>query len=106
MIRSLTVDDVYAAISDGKSFVLLDCRLPHEYVNGHLLDSVLISDYQLDLRMPIELPDIQQIIYVYSRHGNRSSKVCEKLLTMGYKNVYTIQGGLEEWKAKGFPIEE
>ena len=50
-----------------------------------------ISDTQ-----PAELPDLDQIILIYCRSGNRSKQAAQKLADMGYTNIYEF-GGINTW---------
>jgi rhodanese-related sulfurtransferase len=43
-----------------------------------------------------ELPDLDQIILIYCRSGNRSKQAAQKLFDMGYTNVYEF-GGIIDW---------
>ena len=36
--------------------------------------------------------------------GKRSTKVANLLNNQGYKNVYNLDGGLQEWIDKGLPV--
>jgi len=42
------------------------------------------------------LPREDQLILVYCRSGNRSKQASEKLVSLGYTNVYEF-GGINEW---------
>jgi phage shock protein E len=43
------------------------------------------------------LPDKNAEILVYCRSGNRSRQASDKLVKMGYTNIYDF-GGLNTWK--------
>ena len=45
---------------------------------------------------PTELPDKEQVIYVYCRSGNRSKQASAKLAAMGYTNIVEF-GGILDW---------
>ena len=45
---------------------------------------------------PAELPDKDQVIYVYCRSGNRSKQAAEKLAALGYTNIIEF-GGIIDW---------
>jgi rhodanese-related sulfurtransferase len=42
------------------------------------------------------LPDLDQLILVYCKSGNRSKQASEKLVKLGYTNVYEF-GGIIDW---------
>ena len=45
---------------------------------------------------PAELPDLDQVVLIYCRSGNRSKQAAQKLADMGYTNVYEF-GGIIDW---------
>ena len=45
---------------------------------------------------PEELPDKDQVIYVYCRSGRRSKEAAAKLAELGYTNIVEC-GGILDW---------
>ena len=48
--------------------------------------------------------DKETIIIVYCSVGYRSEKVGEKLKKAKFNKVMNLQGGIFDWKNKGFPV--
>jgi rhodanese-related sulfurtransferase len=46
------------------------------------------------------------VVYCGGPRCPQSRLAAEKLIKLGYDNVRAYEGGLEEWKAAGFPIEK
>ena len=44
--------------------------------------------------------DKSNTIIVYCYHGNSSQKAAQLLINFGFLNVYSLNGGYEEWKTK------
>ena len=76
--------------------VIVDVRRQDEYDAGHIPGAILIPNESIDKEQPDELPDLNQIILVYCRSGNRSKQASQKLADMGYTNVYEF-GGINMW---------
>ena len=76
--------------------VVVDVRRKDEYDAGHIPGAILISNERIFDRQPGELPDLDQIILIYCRSGNRSKEAAQKLFDMGYTNVYEF-GGIIDW---------
>ena len=76
--------------------VIVDVRRQDEYDAGHIPGAILIPNESIGSRRPEELPDLDQIILVYCRSGNRSKQAAQKLFDMGYTNVYEF-GGINTW---------
>lgn len=82
------------ALDDGH--VVVDVRRQDEYDAGHIPGAVCIPNETIDTAQPEELPDLNQIILVYCRTGNRSKQAAQKLFDMGYRNVYEF-GDILDW---------
>jgi rhodanese-related sulfurtransferase len=80
-------------------YVIVDVRRKDEYDQGHIPNAILISNESIDSRRPEQLPDLDQIILVYCRSGNRSKQAAQKLSDMGYTNVYEF-GGINTWNGE------
>ena len=76
--------------------VVVDVRRTDEYEAGHIPGAILIPNESIDKDRPSELPDLDQIILIYCRSGNRSKQASQKLADMGYKNIYEF-GGIITW---------
>ena len=76
--------------------VVVDVRRQDEYDAGHIPGAILIPNESINKDQPQELPDLDQIILVYCRSGNRSKQAAQKLFDMGYRNIYEF-GGITDW---------
>ena len=85
-------------LKDG-NLVIVDVRTKGEYEEGHIPAAVLIPNESITDRKPELLPDLNQVILVYCRSGNRSKQAAQKLANMGYKKVYEF-GGINTWNGK------
>jgi rhodanese-related sulfurtransferase len=81
------------------SLIIVDVRTKGEYEGGHIPSAVLIPNESIKDRKPELLPDVNQVILVYCRSGNRSKQAAQKLANMGYKKVYEF-GGINTWNGK------
>ncbi len=76
--------------------VIVDVRRQDEYESGHIPGAILIPNESIGTEKPAALPDLNQILLVYCRSGNRSKQAAGKLAAMGYTNVYEF-GGINTW---------
>ena len=76
--------------------VIVDVRRQDEYDAGHIPGAVLIPNESIVDERPSELPDLEQVILIYCRSGNRSKQAAQKLADLGYLNVYEF-GGITTW---------
>ena len=85
------------AIMDAGPHVLLDVRDEEEYITGHAAGAILLPLGELDdVRAAEVIPNLTTPVLVYCRSGRRSRDAAEKLLALGYENVYDF-GGINDW---------
>lgn len=94
--RTLTAQEAKARMDSGDSIVVLDVRTEAEFEEKHIEGAVLIPNETIISEPPAELPDKDAEILIYCRSGNRSRQAAEKLIGMGYSNVYDF-GGINSW---------
>lgn len=74
----------------------MDVRRADEYAEGYIPGAINIANEHIMDQDPAELPDKDQLIYVYCRSGRRSQEAATKLAAHGYTNVIEC-GGILEW---------
>lgn len=45
-------------------------------------------------------------LFLYCTSGFRSDRVARKLAAKGFIHVYSLDGGINEWKKQGFPVDK
>ncbi|WP_457623030.1 rhodanese-like domain-containing protein [Persephonella sp.] len=94
----------FKELMKNKDVIILDVRTPQEYEkDGHIKGANLIPVQVFQYIYLSGLRDKE--VLVYCRSGRRSAEASKFLEQMGVKKVYNLQGGIKEWKAKGFPVE-
>lgn len=79
-----------------KNFTLLDAREKREFEVSHIEDAKWIGYDTFNKKNVSEL-DKNEPIVVYCSIGYRSERIGEKLVDMGFKEVYNLKGGIFEW---------
>lgn len=80
---------------------ILDVREPSEWNEAHIAGATLIPLGELVSRVN-ELPKDKEIVVV-CRSGNRSAQARDLLVSEGFTQVTSMAGGLNQWKAAGYP---
>ena len=83
-------------MSEEENYIIVDVRTKEEYDEKHIKDAINIPLASIGDKMPDELPDLDEKIYVYCRSGNRSHQAARRLNKLGYTNVIDI-GGINSW---------
>lgn len=86
-----------------KNFTLINVHTPFE---GRIKGTDLEIPYdQIDKSLD-QLPDLKNTpIVLYCRSGRMSEIAAERLIALGYQNVFTLRGGMVAWEEAGFPLE-
>ena len=76
--------------------IIVDIRDRESYNDGHIdgAINILYSDMQ-DF---VDSIDINTNVIVCCYHGNSSKNISKFLSSEGFKNVYSLDGGYENWK--------
>lgn len=85
-----SVDCLNKNVLMGEGAVLIDVRSPMEYKQAHLDNSINIDVDAIENTIESKVEDKNTKIIVYCRSGNRSATAAQKLVNMGYKNVYDL----------------
>ena len=93
---SITMEDAKEIFQEKGDYLIVDVRRADEFAEGHIPGAINIANEDILSAEPAELPDKDQVIYVYCRSGNRSKQASAKLVAMGYTNIVEF-GGILDW---------
>ncbi len=105
-IKELSIDDVKRKRERGEKFHLVDVREESEWAAGHLPGAEYLGRGIIERDIETKIPDTDDEIVLYCGGGFRSALVADNLQKMGYKNVYSMDGGFRGWKEKGLAVEK
>ncbi len=77
--------------------ILVDVRSPQEYKEGHLEGAISLPEYEIKKKANMLLPNKNMNIIVYCSSGSRSKKAQEDLWNIGYKEVYNLHNGYQNY---------
>ena len=95
--------DIAAGVAD---FVIVDCRSPEAYAQGHVPGAVNLPYRRITAQTVARLlpPDRLLITYCNGPHCNASSRGALRLALLG-RQVKEMPGGMVGWHAENLPIE-
>ena len=82
--------------------ILIDVRSAEEYSEFYIKDSINVPLDNIQ-ELPDLIEDKETVIILYCETGERSKEAAKKLAKLGYKNLYSLDGGLINW---GYGVEE
>ena len=82
---------------DTQEVLILDVREQHEYDGGHIPGAVLlpVGTITKDTAAAV-IDELDTVVLVYCRSGNRSKTASQALVDLGYTNIYEF-GGINTW---------
>lgn len=82
---------------DNQEVILLDVREQNEFDAGHIPEAVLLPVGSItEATAAAVIPEMDSVVLVYCRSGNRSKTASEVLADLGYTNIYEF-GGINTW---------
>lgn len=100
---SLTPLEFDAKMKETASPTIIDVRTPEEFANGHLEHAKNIDWNGINFENQIAKVDTSKPVFIYCLSGGRSSNAAQKMLSMGFTNVYELSGGILKWRSADLP---
>lgn len=94
--HKITAEEAKEMMEQG-GVTIVDVRREDEYTQGHIPGALLLPNEEIGDSQPEALPDKDAVLLVYCRTGVRSRQASDKLLKLGYKNIYDM-GGITDWQ--------
>ena len=104
-IDEINVERARELHDDADQAVFLDVREREEWDEGHIPGALHLPRGWLESRIEREVPDRARSIITYCASGNRSVFAARTLEELGYENVVSLAGGINDWKRHGYPLE-
>ena len=95
--QQITAEEAKEMIDTLEDEIILDVREQEEYDEKHIPDAVLLPVGMIDEDTAEGvIPEKDSVVLVYCRSGNRSKTASNKLVQLGYTQVYEF-GGINDW---------
>ena len=101
----VSTGDAFNLIQSNKSaldFVILDVRTAAEFSGGHIAGATNIDFYAPDFKDQVNKLNHDNRYLVYCRTGVRSAQATQIMLSLGFKNLWNLTGGITQWMTDGF----
>src|SRR6202166_229833 len=103
-IKETNVDEVKQKLDRGEKFLLVDVREESEFAKDHLPGAIHLGKGVIERDIEARIPDLNTPVVLYCGGGFRSALAAYNLQKMGYTNVISMDGGIRDWREKGYPL--
>jgi rhodanese-related sulfurtransferase len=94
----------FQAKSAESGVVILDVRTSGEFMMGHIENAINIDVEGMTFDGDIAKLDKNATYAVYCHSGRRSGIAVGKMKDAGFKNLFNLTNGIQEWQAAGLPL--
>ena len=105
-IEDITPQEAFTLIQnnqDNPDFVIIDVRTPEEFTGEHIENAININFYSESFQDTLNTLDKNKTYLIYCAVGGRSGSALDIMAELNFKEAYNILGGINQWKAGGFP---
>ena len=90
--------DIHKAkeLVDGGDIIIADIRDEESYKQAHIPSAILVNDATLNSFL--SQADKTKPLICYCYHGHSSQSAAQYFYQQGFKTVFSIRGGFEEWR--------
>src|ERR1700730_7984074 len=103
-VRETNVDAVKARIRRSENVLLIDVREESEFAKDHLPGAMHLGKGVIERDIEARVPELNTELVLYCGGGFRSALAADHLQKMGYTNVISMDGGIRDWREKGYPL--
>jgi rhodanese-related sulfurtransferase len=98
--------DLFRDITSGRNdVVVVDARWPEGWATEHIPGAVNLFCRSIDAETTANLRrDVEYVVYCWNESCHASTMAAEALEKLGF-TAHELHGGLQKWKAEGFPTE-
>ena len=104
-IQETDAQRVKQMLDAGEDFQLIDVREESEWARGHLPHAMHLGKGIIERDIEKLVPDRNKKCVLYCGGGFRSALAADNLQKMGYKNVWSMDGGVRAWREAGYPMD-
>lgn len=87
-----------------ENFLILDVRTAQEFRQGYIEGARQLDYYAPDFEKRFAALDRNATILLYCRSGNRTSRVSDLAVRLGFSQIFDLRGGILAWKKAGLPL--
>ncbi len=104
--ESLTANVFQEKLKTEKKPQILDVRSPEEFSTGHIQNAININWNGDNFEEKVKIFDKTKPVFVNCQGGGRSKKAADRLFSLGFKTIYELNGGMNDWISNNLPTKK
>ena len=109
LVTTIEVNAAKEFVARHENAIIMDVRTPVEYGMSHITGSVNVNVQDKSFENMVVALDPNKTYIVHCTKNladGRSSRALETLKSMGFKHLYSLEGGYVAWKDAELPLTE
>ncbi|HEY0633942.1 MAG TPA: rhodanese-like domain-containing protein [Gammaproteobacteria bacterium] len=105
----VTAEQLVGMIKSTPELVIIDARHHDEYLRGHIEGALSMLDTEMTaarLAQQVRDKETPLLFYCNGERCLRSANAAHKAVKWGYRRVFWLRGGWQEWTSKALPISQ
>ena len=90
-------------IAQTPNAIIVDVRTDGEVAQGVIENAILIDFNGQNFELNLDQLDKNKPTFLYCASGGRSGSASKIMVEKGFKQVYNLNGGINAWRAEGYP---
>ena len=103
-IPEVSVDELKEKLDRNDNLALIDVRDGEEVSQGSIPSAIHVSRGTLEFQIGNQVPNRDQEIILYCAAGFRSLLAAQSLEKMGYRSLFSLEGGFRQWMEEGYKV--
>ena len=104
--KTISLKETFELIKKNKEnpgFTIIDLRSPEQHQKEYIENSVNINFKDEDFLPRLSTLNKNKTYLIHCKVGSIGKRTLGKMEQQGFKQVYNIEGGIENWIKQGFP---
>jgi rhodanese-related sulfurtransferase len=104
-VKEISIEQAQARLKSNPKAVLIDVREDNEWNACHAIEARHLGKGVFERDLEKMFPDADAEIIMYCGGGFRSAMTCDAAQKMGYKNVFSLDGGYKAMVKANWPMQ-
>ena len=104
-MKTIDKKELKRKLDGGEDFALIEVLDEEDFKAGHIKGAIHMSVTRIGMMAKKKFDkDYEIVVYCADEDCGASPAAAEKLVKMGFENVYDYPGGKRDWYEAGYPI--